>query len=237
MLLLLYVFLLLQRRFQMKKRMFFIISHVSVFIIGISVVLVTILWNTNYVYSDDYFSRNVCAPEPHFFLYSNDTKCLLPDSKVYSLLSFYIIYLAIAFFAILIFLQIIATAYTIYRERTRSLVGHSTSVGHSVAKDQSYAIFKATFRYAVTSLVYMVCSIPLVVVQSVVAFNGPFGYEMNVVYGVFFGLYQPLVALINVNAYGLFSLTFRRETKRSMKKFSTVMRPDNTSRDDYFYLN
>ena len=132
--------------------------------------------------------------------------------------------------------MIAAIAYNSYRRKRTSMMRSPSSVGHSVAKEQSYLVFKATFRYAVTSIIYLIGFIPILACQNYLAFYGPFSQEKAVVYGVFYGLYQPMVALLNLSAYGFFSESFRTEMKVLFIRVAGACRRRKTFLGDELFL-
>ena len=211
--LLLYVLMIMQDRIQWNKRRFFQVSHLVIWSFGLFVILTITLWDENYVYGDDYFNHNICMAKTPFVLVNNGTGCVISRNLTNTMLGFYIVYLLLIINSVVTFSLIMGIAYDSYKKRRSSLLRSPSSIGHTVAKEQSFLFFRATFRYAITSIVYITCFIPLFFVQNYIAFEGPFDHKSSVVYGVFYGLYQPIVALLNVSVYGFFCTAFRLEVR------------------------
>ena len=228
-----YVLLIMQNRIQWSKCWFFLVCFSVTGCLMVFVTLEITLANNSYIYGDDYFNHNVCWANTSFILANNGSDCLIATSTRKTLSAFYVVYLFFTVVSVATFSFIMGIAYRWYRRKRASLLRSPSSIGHSVAKEQSFLIFKTTFRYAITSMVYIACFIPLLLAQNQLAFKGPFNNTNSVIYGVFYGLYQPIVALLNVSVYGIFCKTFRMEVRELFVITIQNLRKDKfRTRDD-----
>ena len=211
--LLVHVLMILQTKNRVHKKIFFIVSSLLIGLSGIIFTIALTFWNDSYTYCDDYITHNICTEKVDFVISENGSECLLVKNTAVLTFVFQMVYLSMAIASIFVFFAVVFVSYRTYRRRCESHLRSPTSIGHSVAKDHSYVIFKSTFRFAVTSFLYIICVFPILIAQNILTHTGPFSHGISVAYGVFYNLYTPLIALINVGAYGIFSRKFQLEMK------------------------
>ena len=228
--LLICVLLTLQKRIQFRKTYFFLTCHILIWPYGAISLISEADWTRNFAYSDNYVIHNGCTANFSFVLTADGSDCLLPYAKRYFYLAFYLIYFIMTLSSVVIFMVVLKLASNIYSKRRISLLRSPSSIEHSVAKDHSYIIRKTTLRFAVTSFAYIICFIPLLAVEISNSLYGPFNQNMTLVYGIFYGLFQPLLASINIMVYGYFSRAFRLEVKSLLGKISSVLRKNKLRR-------
>ena len=229
--LLIYVLSTLRPRCAADRNRFMMISHAFAWIYGIVIICITIDWHEPIIYSSDYLTHYGCQANMTFLYTHDKSKCLLSGEKAQIFQFFYGQFFAMELLSIIVFVITLYIAYDTYKKNLahkemiesglNSSIGLSSSLysrsNFDVAAGQSYIIFKTTFRFAITTFVYLILCMPIVWGQLYQASNGPFRNEnLRLTYGVFFSIIDTLVAIINITFYGLLSPIFRKELKEML---------------------
>ena len=203
-------------------------SHVCAWMYGAIIMLISMDWHAPPTYSGDYLTHTGCQANMTFLLTDDKKECLLSGERCQMFQFFYGQFFALEIFSVLIFGITVYVAYQSYRKNmvnkdspdslTHQSLGLNSSLYSSnnfdIAADQSYIIFKTTFRFAVTSFAYLILLMPIIGGQLYQANNGPFqNKNLRVVYGVCFSIVDSSVAIINILFYGVFSPLFRKELR------------------------